>query len=322
MNRITKRILICFFIIFNFSLSFSQEIYTEIQGKKIGYFVNIEKKIKSELFDTNQTYLSFDDSAQPIIYKRKEVNIPDLLVQYSFSKKDSIINEVLYEWDVYNFDKNDNNIKSEKFNKALIKKYNDLLKDLTNKYGKSVVKGSLDDLNQIESDKGLSREDNWKPNDSLEIKMYTSISNYYKKEGAVSTNPRHRIRLYIKNIKKKVEPKLDEKTITIANQNFEDFMTQLKAGDFIKLKLSISDIAAKNVTDAQLEGLKKMINFDTKLIPYFKGFQMTMKGENYLMIKYKYENDPNEVPITLVSVIFDKENKILGVQPMTRKKVD
>ncbi|MEZ0131829.1 hypothetical protein AB9T88_19400, partial [Flavobacterium sp. LBUM151] len=69
------------FVIFQFNLTFSQEITTEIQGKKIDYFVNIEKKLESELFNTDQTYLSMDDSAQPFIYKRKEKDIPDLLVE-------------------------------------------------------------------------------------------------------------------------------------------------------------------------------------------------------------------------------------------------
>ncbi len=195
-----KKITLLILLIFQFNQTFSQEIITEIQGKKIDYFVNIEKKLKSELFDTNQNYMSMDNSAQPFIYKRKEKNNPDLLVHYSFSKKDSIINEVLYEWDIYNFEKNDNNVKSEKFNKALIEKYKILLKTLTDKYGKSKNEGNLDNFKNIETDIGLKRNDNWKPNDSLEIEMYTAISNYYKKEGFVTTNPTHRIRLYIKNI--------------------------------------------------------------------------------------------------------------------------
>ena len=314
-----KKTILIAFIFFQSYQTFAQEIITEIQGKKVDYFLKVEKKLNSELFNTNQTYLSMDDSAQPIIYKRKEKEIPDLLVQYSFSKKDSIINEVLYEWDVYNFEKNENNVKSEKFNKALIEKYNNLLKTLRNKYGESKVEGSLENLKEIDSNKGLNRKDTWKPNDSLEIVMYTAISNYYKKEGFVTKNPTHRIRLYVKNIKKKIEPKLDEKAILISNANFENFISKLKESNFAEAKLSLSAIVMQNVTENQLMELRKMIDFDTKLVQYFKGFQMTLTGENYLMVQYKYENEQSEAPKSIIKVIFDQNNKILGIQPMKRE---
>lgn len=314
-----KKSILIAFILIQFNQTFSQEIITEIQGKKINYFVNVEKKLKSELFDTGQTYMSMDDSAQPIIYKRKEKNIPDLLVQYSFSKKDSILNKVLYEWDVYNFEKNDNNVKSEKFNKALIEKYKELLKTLTSKYGESKYDGNLDNLKDIETDKGLNRRDNWKPNDSLEIEMYTSISNYYKKEGFVTSIPTHRIRLYIKNIKKKIEPKLDEKAISVSNKNFETFISNLKESNFVEAKLLLSDIVIENVTENQLIELRKLIDFDNKLVQFYKGFQMTLTGESYLMLQYKYGNEESEVPKSIIKVIFDEKNKILGIQPMKKE---
>lgn len=314
-----KKIILLVLLISSCNLIFSQEIFTEIQGKKIDYFVKIEKKLKSESFDTNQNYISLDDSAQPLIYKRREKNIPDLLVQYSFSKKDSIINEILYEWDVYNFEKNDNNVKSEKFDKALIEKYKALVQILNNKYGESKTTGNLDNLKEIGTNKGLKRDDFWKPNDSLEIKMHTTISNYYKKEGFVTINPVHRIRLYIKNIKKKIEPKLDEKNISIANQNFENFLIKLKEDNYTESKSFLSEVILKNVTENQLIQLRKSINFDNKLVRFSKGFQIMMTGENCIMIQYKYDNELNEVPLFVVKVIFDPENKILAIQPLQRK---
>lgn len=311
-----KDTLLLAFVIIQFNLAFSQKISIEIQGKKIGYFVDIEKKMKSELFNTNQTYLSMDDSAQPYIYKRKEREIPDLLVEYSFSKKDSIINQVLYEWDVSNFEKKDNNIKSEKFNKALIKKYEDLLKIITSKYGKSEIEGSLDNLKDIETSRGLKRNDSWKPNDSLTIEMYTAISNYYKKEGFVTVNPTHRIRLYVRNIRKKIEPKLNEGSITKSNLNFQSFIANLKDKNFVSAKSSFSDIIKENITENQLLELRELIHFDNNLVVFFKGFQVLMTGENYLMLQYKYENDESEIPKSIIKVIFDEDNKILGIEPM------
>lgn len=314
-----KQSLLIALILIQSNITFSQEISTEIHGKKIDYFIKIEKKLKSELFDSGQTYLSMDGSAQPIIYKRKEKNIPDLLVQYSFSKKDSIINEVLYEWDVYNFEKRDNNQKSEKSEKSLIEKYNNLKKTITNKLGQPETKNNYSNLAKYKQKLFFEENSNWRPNDSTEIVMYATVSNYYEKNGAVTINPTHKIRLYIKNIKKKVEPKLDEKNVFISNQNFENFILKLKEINFAEAKLFLSEIVLEKVTENQLIELRKMIDFENKLVQHFKGFQASFTGENYLMLQYKYENEHSEIPKSIVKVIFDNDNKILGIQPMKKE---
>jgi len=314
-----KKSILIAFILFQSNQTFSQEIITDIQGKKIDYFLKIEENLKSELFDTDQTYLSMDDSAQPIIYKRKEKIIPNLLVQYSFSKKDSIINEVLYEWDTYNFEKQDNNQKTEQFEKSLIEKYNNLKKIITNKFGQPETKNNYSNLAQYKQKLFFEENSTWKPNDSTEIEMYATVSNHYEKKGMVTINPTHRIRLYIKNIKKKIEPKLDEKAIFISNQNFESFISKIKENNFAEAKLFLSDVVIQKVNDNQLIELRKMINFENKLVQYFKGFQKTFTGENYLMLQYKYENEQSEVPKSIIKVIFDENNKILGIQPMKKE---
>ncbi|MEZ0129787.1 hypothetical protein AB9T88_08485 [Flavobacterium sp. LBUM151] len=172
---------------------------------------------------------------------------------------------------------------------------------------------------RYETSKGLKREDVWKPNDSLEIEMYTNISNYYKREGFVTVNPTHRIRLYIKNIKKKVEPKLDEKEVTNSDLNFQNFIKNLKENNFTSAKLSFSDVIIKDVTENQLLELRKMIDFDNNLIVFFKGSQLVMTGQNYLMLQYKYENEESEIPKSIIKVIFDEKNKILGLLPMKKQ---
>ncbi|KIA97800.1 MULTISPECIES: hypothetical protein [unclassified Flavobacterium] len=322
-----KKVLLSVFLFSSVNLIFSQELFTEIQGKKVDYFINIEKNLKSKLFTTDTNFISFDDSAQPIIYRRKEKNIPDLLVYYTFSKKDSIVKKILYEWDVYNFDKSDNNVKPEKFSKALIEKYNSLLQIFTNKYGKSEVQGNLNNVKKIDSPEGLKRKDIWEPNKSLEIIMYTSISNYYKKEGIATINPTHRIRLYIKNIKEDteedVEPVLDDENIIISNQNFENFIAKLKENQFTEAKSFLSEEILQTTTDDKFIKLRGSINFDNKLVRFLTGIEFTATGESCLMIQYKYDNDPSEVPTSIIKVLFNNENKILAIQPLQlqRKKL-
>jgi hypothetical protein len=151
-----------------------------IKGEKTEYYINLEKKLKSEPYDTGQTYYSFDkNAAQPLVFLRKEKDLPNLLVYYNFSVKDSIVSEILYEWDVYNFNKGDNNLQSLEFERNLIHKYDEILNVITAEYGKGKTTGSLDDLSKISTANGLKRKDEWRLDDGLKIVMYTAISNYY-----------------------------------------------------------------------------------------------------------------------------------------------
>lgn len=56
----------------------------------------------------------------------------------------------------------------------------------------------------------------WKPDDSTNIELYATVSNYYEKNGGVIINPVHQIRLFITNTSKSEEisiPKLDDKNL-------------------------------------------------------------------------------------------------------------
>src|SRR6185312_9345376 len=105
------------------------------------------------------------------------------------SDLDSSISEINYEWDVYNFDESENNIKSLDFEQKLIERYKQIAAYVSSKYGVSKQEGNIDDLSNINTEKGLSRSDVWQPNDSLKIYSYTTISDYYKKGNAFTINP-------------------------------------------------------------------------------------------------------------------------------------
>jgi hypothetical protein len=205
------------------NLGYSQKSFIEldIHGKKIDYFRNLEQELGSTKFSSDQTYISSGNVAQPEIFLRKEKNLPDLLVYYTYFKNDSTISEINYEWDVYNFDKKDNNIKSLDFEKNLITKYNSIIEIISARFGESEVKGSLNDLSKINTNEGLKRSDVWKPSDSLKIYAYTTISNYFKKDGFVTVNPTHRIRLYVSNLKQENPEKLSEEKSKYLNEKIQ-----------------------------------------------------------------------------------------------------
>ncbi len=181
-------------------LCFSQNIIqTEIQGKKLNDFIQLENRLGNKLFKTDENYVSVKPVFKPVIFERKEKDIPNLLVFYYGYKKDSAIAEILYEWDVHNFDKGENVKKAIAFNKAMIKKYLELIGEVSKKYGKSIREGNLDNLDLLNSSEGLHRSDEWKINDSISISANIDLSEHYERQGMMATVPTHKIRLYVMN---------------------------------------------------------------------------------------------------------------------------
>ncbi len=122
-----KNILILFGLLFALTTT-AQEINFNVHKTSLKEYLALEKKLKSEPVPNKAHYISTSGEAQPLKFRRKEeVKIlPDPVVSYFFKKKDSSITYILYEWDVYNYEKKDNNQKSIKFEKALIRKYQTL----------------------------------------------------------------------------------------------------------------------------------------------------------------------------------------------------
>lgn len=318
MKKITITILTLLLI---WGKGFSQKSFLEldINGKKIDYFRNLEKELGSAKFNSDQTYISSGNVAQPEIYLRKEKNLPDLLVYYTFLKTDSTISEINYEWDVYNFDKKDNNTKPLEFEKKMINKYDSIIVLINSKFGKSQVEGNLDDLSKINTNEGLKRSDVWKPSDSLKIYSYTTISNYFKKDQFVTVNPTHRIRLYVYNLKKDKPEKLSDEKIKLLDERFNSFILLLSTDNFQEAKKLFSDKIINTVTTDILKQVKQSIKVNTKLNLYINGMQISQDGNIYPMLQYKYSDDVISPPKEYIMVLFDSDNKIIGLQPMKRQ---
>jgi hypothetical protein len=315
-----KRLLIIILIFSSNVVCFAQnDIYTDIQGKKVSYFVALEQKNRSPRFHNDETYISLNqDLAQPIIYRRKQQVIPDLLVFYTFSKTDSLIEHILYEWDIRNFEK-DEPKKSLEHDVLLIKKYSELLNAMTKQYGKSATEGSLTDLSQIEKEDGLARSDNWEPNDSVGIQLYTYISNYEEK-GSPEIRHSHRIRLYLYNLKKKAQDGDNAAQVATANANFQAFMSKLKIDDFIVAKTYLADKTSAKTTDAQLKTFKDLVKFTENIKVFNQIFQVIPNGPIHLVLQYKYENDLENPPLAIIEVSFDGQQKLLGATPLKRQQ--
>ena len=298
-------------------LYFTQNlIQIDVQGKKINDFIQSENKLGSKLFKSNEDYGSIRPVLQPVIFERKEKDIPNLLVFYTQYKKDSTIAEILYEWDVSNFEKGDNVKKSLAFNKAMVKKYKDIVTEISKKYGKSIQNGNLENLKNLTLEEGVNREDEWSVNDSLKVNSYITLSEYYNKNGMVTTVPTHKIRVYVNNERSGKVKDLSKENIELYHDFFSKFINTLKLSDFEIAKNMLSDKIKTATTTDNLIKLLESNDFERKREIFMTGYQLLGDGENYPMLKYKYSDDNSDPPKEIIVVLFDNEGKILGVKPM------
>jgi hypothetical protein len=177
-----------------------QSLQLDIQTKKLQDFIKLEDSLGSKKIKSESEYMSEPGVAQPEIYKRKELKVPDMLSYYFYYEKDSSIDYILYEWDESNFTGfKEGSKKTDSEVANFIEKYNQICSEITNKYGKSQSTGDLLNISKVEE--GMTREDNWQPDGNTKIQLYTTLSSKYEKKEPFTTNPTYRIRLYVRNIK-------------------------------------------------------------------------------------------------------------------------
>jgi hypothetical protein len=297
---------------------FSQNnIQSDIQGKKLKDFIQLENKLGSKIYKTDEQYISPGPVLQPVIFERKEKEIPNLLIFYTPYKKDSTISKILYEWDVSNFNKGDNIKKSLSFNKAMIKKYHELVSEISNKYGKSKQDGSLENIHLVNSKGGLTRRDDWEIKNNIKVYSYITLSEYYEKNGRVTTAPTHNIRLYITNEKGGDQVALSEEKIKLFNEEFLKFIDKLKTSNFIEARNFLSERIRNSATDDVLKSLIENTHFERNIEVFMKGYQIVDDGNQYPMLQYKYNGDALP-PKEIITVLFEEDGKILGIKPIKR----
>jgi len=191
-----KILVLLFFIAAMHSQSFAQYIF-DIKGKDLEYVQGYEKAAKSVSVKPASQYLDVPGIGQPLIFRRTEKLLPDLLVYYFPNTKDSTINYVLYEWDESNFTKDRQAVKQplEKL-KPYIDKYTALKQQAVAFFGEPETSGSMNDLTLIEA--GKFRQKDYFVKNGVSLEMYIALSNKQETNGIVSILPTHRIRMYIR----------------------------------------------------------------------------------------------------------------------------
>ncbi|WP_316842600.1 hypothetical protein [Pedobacter gandavensis] len=278
-------------------------------------FIDIEKRLGGKLYQGEGDIIIPGGMETPLTYRRTEQGIPDLLVTYTFSKVDSLVHSIDYEWDMINFDRTK---KKQPLNvqKAFIKKYQSLADQISTKHGNSEKKGELSDLTKIDLKAGLKRSDEWKPNDSSSVSLYAVFSNYSEEKENIKIQPTNRIWLYVTKVKKPTNPELSAKSIQAAKKSYDQFILKLRAGELENAKAFISPQIRSQVTQTVFDQFKTTIKPEAFRV-YTESLQQ-VNGVDYLMIQYAYES-ASEDPKEVIRVLFDKENLIIGIQPRTMK---
>jgi len=271
----------------------------------------METNNKSELIKDNSQYMNGEDTGQPIIYKRTQSGLPDLLVYYFPFKRDSSISSIRYTW-------TDKEAPVRPLNelKSYISKYKELLGYITAKYGKSNSKGNLDDLSLIDT-KGLTRNDSW-VNDTTNIEMYITLYNKHVVQGNMTINPTHTLTLFVRSPSEKpVTPVLSKEKISKLDSLTKLFLADICSGNLADSRSFLSPLIIGQVKDEQLIALKAAIK-DDKWALNMSGMQVSSSGKAYNNLRYARKDDSNTPPLEWVSIVFDDNDKIIAVQPLTR----
>jgi hypothetical protein len=286
------------------------QINLDTKNKKINFFKALEVKNKSVLIKDKSHYLNNEQVYQPIIYQRKkEKDLPDLLVYYFYFKRDSTISYILYEWE----DKSDT-VMALSQTKTLYAKYNELLAPINEKFGKSETEGNLRDSSDLAYKDYLRRSDQWR-NDSTNIQAYVVLSNKHPLAKNIRVLPTHTIRLFVGSpFRQKGSFTMSRDEVAYLDTQAKLFLTDICAGNFDSLRKYITHTVASRVKDEQLDKLKDVIKNEMWDLDQSRK-QFTFTGKPYTTLRYIRHGDTAKPPLEVLSILFDDDDKIVTVQP-------
>ena len=117
------------------------------------------------------------------------------------------------------------------------------------------------------------------------------------------------------NADKKSSLILTKEEIGLYNGKFLKFIGALKISDRNAMDALLSENAKKKITDAVYEKLSTDINTNKTFEIITTGYRPLIDGSSFPMIQYKYSDDKAAEPKEVITVVFEKDGKILGIKP-------
>lgn len=174
-----------FFVILLISkIGVSQENSLDISSKTLAEYIELENQFTGGKINDPSFENIFDD-INHISFIRKDNSVPDtdLIIRYVFTKNDSVVKQIRYEWDIDNDTRNMGIKKDKVFRNALVSFFFQLENQLISVIGESEVQGILTDETEINVKDEYYKTHKWiigKTRIDLTIKMYNALNNEQK----------------------------------------------------------------------------------------------------------------------------------------------
>ncbi len=108
---------------------------------------------------------------------------------------------------------------------------------------------------------------------------------------------------------------LNKNELAVYNGNFLKFISALKASDRKGMEALLAERAKKMVTDVVFQKLAADIDTGKAFEIIKSGNKPFIDGSSYPMIQYKYADDKSAEPVKIITAVFEKDGKIMGIKP-------
>jgi hypothetical protein len=280
-----------------------------------GIYQKIESDKQSVLCPNKSGFEQTMAPLRIVSFVREEPYLPNLLINYTFNP-DSVLTHIQYIWDESNFEKKPTSLKTDAFLLAFVAKYNSLVQEISIHYGTSIQNGFLDDLDQTRRFFGLYRDDAWIGNEDWEIKSYIHLSNHYTISDTDTIFPIHKMEVQFTNINKSIKSLSPNEITPDYNYLFHEFITLVHLKDFQKAKNYLSEKIRTQINEDFFNWINHKIDAKKDLQLYNTRFQLMSDGTENTVLQFKYKKDTSINPSIFVSVLFENDGKILGINPV------
>ena len=301
-----------FILLFFFNFGNSQNF--KLINSNISNSLLWEKQNDGKLISNKSKYILADGISQPIRFEHIEDNVPNLITSYFYYEEDSSMHKIEYEWDAKNYWDGDIQKLSATEQDALKVRYDEIVEKIENSYGKPETEEKKEYSKAI-SEGSYHRIDSWST-EKLKILLYIDISNKHVDKGAYKITPTYRIRLTFTN-KTSSDP-FDQTRIENSNLVAQIFFSSILSENYKNAKAQLSTNIRQTITNDQLKETAKKVRDYKGFLQYFNGVQVGLDGKAYLILMFKSPTEKKDPPRNFVKVIFDNNDKIIGVQPMSR----
>ncbi len=108
---------------------------------------------------------------------------------------------------------------------------------------------------------------------------------------------------------------LSKEELALYNANFLKFISALKASDRQGMEALLSERAKKMVTDVVFQKLAADIDTGKRFEIIKSGDKPFIDGSSLPMIQYRYADDKAAEPTKIITAVFEKDGKIMGIKP-------